>query len=71
MATEGSSLAGSLTLYEDKASFLADTGATGTSPFAPLGGDLATFTHENLTFSSVAPTTLVLNGMTNMITGPH
>ena len=60
MATGGSSLAGSLTVYGDKASFLADTGATGTSPFVALGGSLPTFTHENLTFSSVAPNTLNL-----------
>ena len=51
-----------LTVYEDKADFLADTGVTGTSAFPVLGSSLASFTHENLTFTSVAPNTLNLSG---------
>ncbi|MEQ8960898.1 MAG: hypothetical protein RLP02_23740 [Coleofasciculus sp. C2-GNP5-27] len=53
--------AASVTVYDDKTTFLDETGAVGTSPFPNLGSTLSSFSHENLTFTPTGLNTLNLH----------
>jgi hypothetical protein len=62
--------AASVTVYDDKTTFLNETGAVGTSPFPNLGGTLSSFSHENLTFTPTGLRTLNLHrNWTNHLPG--
>jgi hypothetical protein len=62
--------AASVTVYDDKTTFLNETSAVGTSPFPNLGSSLSSFSHENLTFAPTGANTLNLHrNWTNHLPG--
>lgn len=62
--------AASVTVYDDKTTFLNETSAVGTSPFPKLASSVSSFSHENLTFTATGLNTLgVGRNWTNYLPG--
>lgn len=62
--------AATINVYQDKATFLANSNATGTSPFPNLGnGRFTSLTHDNLTFTPTTGNSFSLENYTSRLPG--